>query len=277
MAIGKLELKSRIRLIESTKKITKAMQLVSASKLKKQKSFMEEYKIYVYYMRGMVDKILSSMNEKHKYTTKANGVVYTIVFTSDMGLCGGYNTSIYRLLKDLEGELVVIGSRGNDWCKLHHKQVVKSYINMADDTVYNQLSRLISDILKRYDKQEISEIRILYTQFVNAVTFEPRLETILPLQTCNQIHKDCKETIYEPSQEEILEPLVLMYLRSILYNYYLESKTSEQASRRMAMETATNSAQELVEELELFFHKARQAEITQEITEIVGGVMEGGN
>ncbi len=279
MAAGKLELKTRIRSIESTKKITKAMQLVAASKLKKQRTLMEENKTYAFYMKDTMEKILSSVNRNHIYTTKNEGIPFTIVITSDMGLCGGYNANVYRFLKNLEGEFAIIGSRGNSWCKTNQKQVTQSLINIEDDIAYDQLARLIHDVFNRYEQHQISEIRVLYTQFVNAVTFEPRLETLLPLQTFDKKYTAIKETIYEPSQEEMLKVLVPMYLRSIMYSYYLESKTSEQASRRMAMETATDNAEELVEVLELSFNKARQAAITQEITEIVGGVnaMEGGS
>lgn len=279
MAAGKLELKTRIRSIESTKKITKAMQLVAASKLKKQRTLMDDNKVYAYYMKDTMEKILSSINGKHIYTSKNEGTPYTIVITSDMGLCGGYNTNIYRLLKNIDGEFAIIGSRGNSWCKTNQKHVVQSLINMEDDTAYDQLARLINDVLNKYEQHQISEIRVLYTQFVNAVTFEPKLETLLPLQQSEKKDKAIKETIYEPSQEEMLKTLVPMYLRSVMYSYYLESKTSEQANRRMAMETATDNAEELVEVLELAFNKARQAAITQEITEIVGGVnaMEGGS
>lgn len=278
MAGGKLELKTRIRSIESTKKITKAMQLVAASKLKKQRSLMEENKVYAYYMKDTMEKILSSIDERHPYVSKREGTPYTIVITSDMGLCGGYNTNIYRLLSKLDGEILMIGSRGKAWCQAKQKHMIASLVNVEDDA-YDQFVSVLDDVLKRYIRHEISEIRIVYTQFVNAVTFEPRIVTLLPLEKHTTLSQEYKETIYEPTQEEMLDALIPMYLRCVVYSYYLESKTSEQASRRMAMETATENADELKDILELAFHKARQAAITQEITEIVGGVnaMEGGS
>ena len=146
MAAGKLELKTRIRSIESTKKITKAMQLVAASKLKKQRTLMEENKTYAFYMKDTMEKILSSVNRNHIYTTKNEGIPFTIVITSDMGLCGGYNANVYRFLKNLEGEFAIIGSRGNSWCKTNQKQVTQSLINIEDDIAYDQLARLIHDV-----------------------------------------------------------------------------------------------------------------------------------
>ena len=279
MAGGKLELKARIRSIESTKKITKAMQLVAASKLKKQRLLMEENKTYAYYMKDTMEKILSSIESTNPYVSTNKGKPYTIIITSDMGLCGGYNANIYRMISSLsEGEIALIGSRGSSWCKVKGLSIHQSIINLGDDA-YDELVHFMDDVYLRYQRQEISEIRILYTQFVNAVTFEPKLVTLLPIQK-EQVSSSMQvQTIFEPSKEEMLEMLVPMYLRSLLYSYYLESKTSEQASRRLAMETATDNAQELKETLELQFNKARQAAITQEITEIVGGVnaMEGGS
>lgn len=279
MAGGKLELKARIRSIESTKKITKAMQLVAASKLKKQRLLMEENKTYAYYMKDTMEKILSSIESTNPYVSTNKGKPYTIIITSDMGLCGGYNANIYRMISSLsEGEIALIGSRGSSWCKVKGLSIHQSIINLGDDA-YDELVHFMDDVYLRYQRQEISEIRILYTQFVNAVTFEPKLVTLLPIQKEQASSSMQVQTIFEPSKEEMLEMLVPMYLRSLLYSYYLESKTSEQASRRLAMETATDNAQELKETLELQFNKARQAAITQEITEIVGGVnaMEGGS
>ncbi|BBK63143.1 ATP synthase subunit gamma [Amedibacterium intestinale] len=280
MAAGKLEIKARIRSVESTKKITKAMQLVATSKLKKQKQYMEENREYAFYLKETVQDILSSIiNSRHPYLQKNEGKPFTIVFTSDMGLCGGYNANIYRMLSSEignDGQFVMIGSRGVNWSKNKDFEVVREEVDLEDEC-YSELAEIADYALELYRNKEISQIRILYTHFVNSVTFEPKLVTLLPVEKEQREKKENAQTIFEPAGEQILDTLVPMYVRSMLYSYYLETKTSEQASRRMAMENATDNAEELKETLELQYNQARQAAITQEITEIVGGVnaMEG--
>lgn len=279
MAAGKLAIKARIRSIESTKKITKAMQLVASSKLQKQKKSMEENREYATYLKETMQDILSSSQQNHPYLKVHEGKKVLIVLTSDMGLCGGYNANVYRLLKEYDDyEVIMIGSRGVSYAKAHQISLYKSIIDI-DHQGYEAFAKLTVELLHSYQNQEISSISILYTRFINSVTFEPHVIDLLPLKkdsTHKVIHAD---TIYEPSQSQILDFLVPMYIKSMLYSIYLETKTSEQASRRMAMESATDSAEEIQADLQLQFNKARQAAITQEITEIVGGVnaLEGGS
>lgn len=280
MAAGKLAIKARIRSVESTQKITKAMQLVATSKLKKQKRYMEENREYAFYLKEIVQEILSKMeHSQHPYLMEHQGQPYTIVFTSDMGLCGGYNANIYRMLQNEigdDGEFVMIGGRGTNWIRNKSFQVTDTHLDLSDEC-YNELAAIADQALEKYRKQEISQIRIVYTRFVNSVLFHPELVTLLPVQKEATDRKQSSSgehavTEFEPAGDQILDTLVPMYLRSLLYSCFLETKTSEQASRRMAMESATDNADELKESLELQFNQARQAAITQEITEIVGGV-----
>lgn len=276
MALNKLAIKSRIRSIDSTRKITKAMQLVAASKFKRQKDHMEKNREYAFHLKETVEQILSSIKySNHPYLSKSDvNHPLTIVFTSDMGLCGGYNANIYRYISqdlDPSEELVMIGNRGISWSTVRELNVNERYMNIDDDG-YNQLATIAQDALTRYMNKEISEIRVLYTHFKNAVTFEPQMVTLLPVEAKSQEEKQIQsDIIFEPEGDKILDSIVPMYVRSLIYSYYLETKTSEQASRRTAMETASDNADELVETLELQFNQARQAAITQEITEIVGG------
>lgn len=283
MAQGKLAIKARIRSVDSTKKITKAMQLVASSKLKKQKQFMEENREYAHYLKEIVGDILRSLpkdpqNENlHPYLQDmqaTNGKRVTIVFTSDMGLCGGYNANVLRMLeRECEGDQVImIGSRGVNWSKKREIQVIKELVDLDDDC-YNELAQLGDELTNAYRNQQIVSIRILYTKFINSVSFEPEWAQLLPIADVAVDHEtDSVEIDFEPSGEAILDTLIPMYVRSLLYSYYLQTKTSEQASRRMAMESATDNAEEIKETLELQYNQARQAAITQEITEIVGGV-----
>lgn len=282
MGAGKLAIKARIRSVESTQKITKAMQLVAASKLKKQKQYMEENREYAYYLKETVQSILSTIESAdHPYLITREGATCTIVFTSDMGLCGGYNANVYRMLENCrEDHIIMIGGRGNGWIRSKGFDVIAAHTDLEDEC-YSELCEVADQVLEMYRTKEIAKIRILYTRYVNPVTFTPVLVDLLP------VAKEEREeaagahavTEFEPQGDQILNTLIPLYLRSLLYSYFLETKTSEQASRRMAMESATDNADELKETLELEFNQARQAAITQEITEIVGGVnaMEGAN
>lgn len=275
MAQGKLAIKARIRSVDSTKKITKAMQLVASSKLKKQKTFMEENKEYAFYLKETVADILSSLEySTHPYLQENEGRPVTIVFTSDMGLCGGYNANVLRMLEKEIGkdtDVIMLGSRGNAWISSRDFHVVRKENNLEDEC-YSELASIADEVLEQYRNKEISSIRILYTKFVNSVTFHPTLDVLLPIPKQEQTKKHSAQTEFEPAGDKILDTLVPMYVRSLLYSYFLETKTSEQASRRMAMESATDNAEEIKETLELQYNQARQAAITQEITEIVGGV-----
>lgn len=276
MAQGKLAIKARIRSVDSTKKITKAMQLVASSKLQKQKQYMEENREYAHYLKESVTDILSSLEEsQHPYLQKHEGKSVTIVFTSDMGLCGGYNANVFRMLeKEIgkESDIIMLGARGINWIHTRDYHVISQESDLEDDG-YNELSLIVDDLLAKYANQEIASIHVLYTKFINSVSFEPTCVQLLPVEENEQTETDNKvETDFEPSGDQILDTLVPMYVRSLLYSYYLETKTSEQASRRMAMESATDNAEEIKATLELQYNQARQAAITQEITEIVGGV-----
>lgn len=275
MAQGKLAIKQRIRSIDSTKKITKAMQLVAAGKLQKQKQYMEENREYAYYLKETITDILSSLPEsEHPYLAKRDGKSVTVVFTSDMGLCGGYNANVLRMLEKEIGndtDIIMLGSRGVNWINRRDFQMISTSSDLEDDC-YNELSIIADDLLKKYRDLEIASIRILYTKFINSVSFEPTCVTLLPIEETGKAKDDYQEVDFEPSGDQILDTIVPMYLRSLLYSYFLETKTSEQASRRMAMESATDNAEEIRATLELQFNQARQAAITQEITEIVGGV-----
>lgn len=271
---GKLAIKARIRSVDSTKKITKAMQLVASSKLKKQKQYMEENREYAHYLKEMVANILSSLtNSNHPYLTRKEGKAVTLVFTSDMGLCGGYNANVLRMLEKQVGsdsEIIMLGSRGVNWIRHRDFQVIQEETDLDDDC-YQELSMIAENLLERYRTNEISAIRVLYTKFVNSVSFEPTLATLLPMDKEDRASQSAV-TEFEPAGDKILDTLVPMFVRSLLYSYFLETKTSEQASRRMAMESATDNAEEIKASLELQYNQARQAAITQEITEIVGGV-----
>lgn len=275
MGANTLAIKNRIRSVDSTMKITKAMQLVAASKYARQKERMKQNKEYATQLKEMLEQILSSLNNVDSpYLVEAKeDIPCTIVFTSDMGLCGAYNANVFRLLESQvskDEQLIIVGQRGVQWVKNKKYNVIKTVVQLEDDN-YPTIAHMASNLLDSYIKGEITRIRVLYTEFINPLTFVPQIVTLLPIEK-KEHETAIADTIFEPSDEEVLNQLIPMSLRSLLYSYYLETKTSEQASRRTSMETATDNAEELKGNLELVYNQARQAAITQEITEIVGGV-----
>lgn len=282
MAQSKQALKSRIRSVKSTKKITKAMELIATTKLQKQKKMMENNREYAAYLKDTISQILLDNAEiENQYLVHQEDTnPLTILFTSDMGLCGGYNSNELRYLQEIgvnpEAPLMVIGSKGLPWLRARNFNIENELIS-SDTVSYLDLARIMTSVLNRYVAKEITSIRIVYTKFANSVSFVPNHVQLLPVTKDSLEKKEAEttgyvmETLFEPSADAILNDLIPMYVKSLFYSYYLETKTSEQASRRMAMETATDNASELIDTLTLKFNQARQAAITQEITEIVGG------
>ncbi len=272
MAQGKQAIRSRIRSVDSTKKITRAMQLVAASKLKRQKECMEGNRLYAKRLSESTAQIVASLKEQtHPYLQACEGRLL-IVITSDMGLCGAYNANIERELQQISPQdaIVMIGAHGMAWVSKRKLRVVETLSALPQDC-YGELSALANRLLEKVREGAFGTIEVLYTKYINSLTFEPRRMTLLPFSKEEALAPK-GEMILEPQGAQLLDTLIPLYVRSQLYSCYLEAKTSEYASRRTAMENATNNAQEIRDALELAYNQARQAAITQEITEIVGGV-----
>ena len=282
MPVGLQATKRRIRSVSSTKKITKAMELVATSKLKKTKNRYEEVKAYTEEIMNMVGSILSKKIDTNCEYLKANNSNKTlyIVVTSSLGLCGGYNANIYKeVLREVPKEdslLVVLGSKGCSYFKNRGYNIIEGYNEDSTGNEY-EISRLITrSALNKFINKEIGKIKLVYTRYVNSVTFQPVIVDLLPVSKPqiflekdeNKIQKD---TLFEPDATTILNTLIPMYFESSLYGRFVECHVSEQASRRMAMENASDNADEIIEQLQLQYNKARQSAITQEITEVVAG------
>lgn len=276
MAGSRQAIKNRIASVESTEKITNAMQLVASAKLTKTRQHMENNREYANSLQDLLAEVLEAAGKNNRFArvdkTKPS---FVFVITSDMGLCGGYNASIY---KEVEKELadtdylVIIGSRGAAWAKARGKNVYEELIDLNEDTAYTELSGAVDKALSLYNEGKIGSIKVLYTRYKNTLTFIPTVLSLLPPeQPQGERKKTQAQTVFEPSKTEMLETLIPMITKSVLYAKFIESKTSEQASRRMAMENATNNAEDLLETLNLEYNRVRQGAITQEITEIVSG------
>jgi F-type H+-transporting ATPase subunit gamma len=200
---------------------------------------------------------------------------FLFVITSDMGLCGAYNSNVLKLLHKAQrpGDyIVMIGGRGASFASARNIDLHEQVLDLDEEDAYEKLSSLVDEALKLFDEGKIGSIKVLYTHYKNTLTFEPQIKTLLPPDKPEVSESAVRaETIFEPEKSVMLASLIPLIVKSVLYSMFMESKTSEQASRRMAMETATDNAEELEEHLNLEYNRVRQSAITQEITEIVGG------
>ena len=275
MAVNKQAIKARIRSINATKKITSAMELISNAKLAKQRGMMERNREYASLLRETVGNIISenpNIDNKFIKEKKATSKV-TIIFSSDLGLCGGYNTNMLKMAVEFlnkEDPIIVIGSKLRNQLLKRNFNIINEYVN-SDTITFDELKRLIDEAIKMFKADEVGTIQVLYTEFLNTVTFQPSMMTLLPNLTKAKKSNLSKETLFEPNANEILDHLIPMMIENMLYSIWMQTKTAEQASRRLAMENATDNADELKDKLVLAFNQARQASITQEITEIVAG------
>jgi F-type H+-transporting ATPase subunit gamma len=276
MAMSLQQTKMRIRSVASTKKITKAMELVATSKLRKAKDLNtqitpyknEVFEIISYCANNVTDKDYKYFKEKD-----SNKTLYVVV-TSTLGLCGGYNINVEKFVTNLlkeNDELIVIGLKGINYFNSKGFKIISKYFELPGLNVKESMSNEIAhDILKEFDLSHYKKVNMVYTKFINSLTFEPTLVQLLPISEVVDVPNISKELLLEPSPEEVLDNLIPFYLLTSIKALIFESMLSEQASRRTAMENATDNASELQDKLLLEFNKSRQAAITQEITEISG-------
>ena len=283
MAQSKQALRSRIKSVNSTRKITKAMEMIANAKLFRQRNRMEANREYSGRLQETVDEIVAKNSRIDSIFLKKhaeNPARLSILFCSDLGLCGAYNQNMMKLARDTvrkEDPMVVIGTSLYQTMKDLGFNVINESPIETDKLTFDMLKAYIDYGTTRYLNQDLGGMQILYTQFVNTMTFRPCTDVILPCTvdaaegTGEEPAKMQAETLFEPDAETILNSLIPMMLSNVAYSHWMEATTAEQGSRRMAMKTATDNADELSEALLLEYNKARQASITQEITEIVGG------
>lgn len=275
MPAGKQAIKRRIRSVEATKKITQAMEMIAISKFQKQKQILEKNKEYSDTLEKVCGQILKTAENQDVLWTspKEDDNPLIIVFTSDLGLCGAYNANVLKHFKKekIRGNYLVVGAKGYSWFKYREFSLTNQHLH-SDDLSFKQISEVMEEIINKYRNNEITSIHVFYTKFNNSVSFEASTKQLLPFKSVDfEENVIVSDTIFEPDAETILERLIPMTITSMVYRLYLESKTSEQASRRIAMENATDNAEDIVEDLTLKFNQSRQAAITQELSEIIAG------
>ncbi|ABC01392.1 ATP synthase F1 subunit gamma [Mycoplasma capricolum] len=269
-------LKTEISSVRNISKITNAMQLVASAKLRKISKKVIDTHNYVSEVYSLFNDIIRQTDKSvflKESNFKANKTLW-VVINSNLGLCGGYNSNVNKLVLQnlkLEDEIFAIGSKAVSFFR-SKKIKIKNQITDIDINFTNKKARSISnDLLDMYINHEFDEIKIVYTKFINNVTFEPAIIRIFPIIKLENNFKHSQSLVFEPDAEQILSSTILIYINAIIYGTIIESQVSEQASRRTAMENATNNGKNLEQTLSLKYNRQRQGAITQEISEIVSG------
>lgn len=274
MSANLSNIKGRIRSIQSTRKTTKAMELIANAKLAKAKKDSGQSKAYTDALIQMSNIILSGLEEDCIYTQADNTLPKAnVVFVSDMGLCGGYNSNMLKFVCesiDHNEPIFIIGKHEY----AHFKQEFDHLLNEvtpSDNCTFEYIKDIAMQVLTLYTSKKVGGIRVFYTQFINTLTFKETMVTLLPLEV-NENNVDSKVIFdFEPDGLALAHTIVPMMVTSNLWEYYKESKLSEYASRRAAMESANRNAGDMIDALTLQYNQARQSAITTQITEIVAG------
>jgi F-type H+-transporting ATPase subunit gamma len=282
MAIGK-EVKTKIASIGSTQKITSAMEMVAASKMRRAQDRMALGKPYAQRIRGVVSHIASAVSEyKHQYLEQreVKRVAYIVVST-DRGLCGGLNINLFKAAlksmkvwsdQGIEVEVCVVGNKASGFFGSIGANIVAAVKDIGDEPNAQDLIGGVKVMLDAYDEGRIDKLYVVNNEFVNTMTQTPTVDQLLPLESTDDASlKHHWDYIYEPDAKELLDGLLIRYIESQVYQGVVENKACEQAARMLAMKNATENAGELIDELQLLYNKARQAAITQELSEIVSG------
>jgi len=285
MAGGK-EIRSKIKSIENTKKITKAMEMVAVSKMRKAQDRMRVARPYSRKLRNIAGHLSEANPEYiHPFMIKRAEIkkVGLIVLTTDKGLCGAMNTNVLRMttqkLRELEtnaipSDVVAIGSKGVGFLSRIGARVVSQVIQLGDTPRLEMLIGPVKVLLDAYQNGDLDVIYLFYTRFINSMTQEPVMDQLIPL-SAERIKADrgthTWDYIYEPDAQTVIDDLLIRYLEALIYQALVENMASEQAARRMAMKAATDNAGNVIDELKLIYNKNRQAGITRELSEIVSG------
>jgi len=288
MAVGK-EILTKIRSVQNTQKITKAMQMVSTSKMRKTQDRMRLARPYAEKVR-IVMSHLAQVETEHKQLPILESrenirCAGFILITTDKGLCGGLNANLLKKFlgqvqeyrqQGVEIEVICFGSKGLAACNRAGLNVVASAVNLGDTPKMEVLLGSLTEVFQRYADGSLDIVHLVYSRFINTMRQEPNLETLLPighnvLNEISEAEEYGREYVYEPSPILVLEYLVRRYLESVVYQALCENMASEQSARMVAMKAATDNASNAIKELRLIYNKSRQAAITTELSEIVAG------
>ena len=282
MASGK-EIRTQITSIKSTQKITSAMEMVAASKMRKAQERMQKGKPYSKRIKAVVGHLANSTPEYRHMFMEEREVkrVGYIVVSTDRGLCGGLNINLFKQAiasmksysdNNIEVDLCLVGAKGARFFNSYGGNVVASVRDLGEDPAVVDLIGSIKVMLDGYEEGKIDRLYLVNNEFVNTMTQQPEVDQLLPLASLDdESMKHHWDYIYEPDAKDLLDGLLLRYIESLVYQAVVENGACEQAARMIAMKSATDNAGDLIDDLQLVYNKARQSAITQELSEIVSG------
>lgn len=283
MAVGK-EIRTKIASVQNTQKITKAMEMVAASKMRKAQDRMKAARPYADKMRNVIAHVGHANSEYHHPFLASRDKVSTvgvIIVSSDRGLCGGLNSNLFRdVIKNMKTwedsgknvQLAIIGSKATSFFNTVGGNIVASVTQIGDVPALEDLLGVVNTMLASYESGDIDELHLISNQFVNSMTQEPTMEQLVPVKPADDTDMTHHwDYIYEPDAKEVVDALMTRYIESLVYQGVVENIACEQAARMVAMKSASDNAGKLIGELQLIYNKARQAAITQELSEIVAG------
>jgi F-type H+-transporting ATPase subunit gamma len=285
MAVGK-EIRGKIKSVENTKKITKAMEMVAASKMRRAQDRMRAARPYSEKIR-VITANLSQANQEYKHpflvTQNQSKTIGLIVVTTDKGLCGGMNTNVLRLvtnkLREVEGqgckiETVAIGNKGLGFLNRIGAKVSAQVVQLGDTPHLDKLIGPVKVLLDAYQDGKLDAVYLCYTKFINTMKQEPIVEQLLPLTADKLVvskEDHSWDYLYEPDAQTVIDELLVRYVEALIYQGVAENMASEQSARMVAMKSASDNAGSVIGELKLIYNKTRQAAITKELSEIVAG------
>ncbi len=281
---GAREIRTKIKSVQNTRKVTRALEMVSASKIRKAQDLMRASRPYARLMRQVIGHIAHANTEyQHPFMVERADVqrVGFVIVSTDRGLCGGLNSNLFRKLlgdirewqaKGVEVDLVCIGQKATSFFRRLKVNMVGSVTHLGERPQIEQLIGVIKVMLDAYTEGRIARLSLVYNDFVNTMTQKPTIDQLLPLPPSEELStRHAWDYIYEPSAESVLDHVLTRYVESLVYQATLENLASEHAARMVAMKSASDNANKAIDSLTLVYNKARQAAITQEISEIVSG------
>jgi len=281
---GAREIRTKIKSVQSTRKVTRALEMVSASKIRKAQELMRQSRPYARAMRQVIGHLAHASSEfKHPFLVERAEIkrVGYVVISTDRGLCGGLNANLFRKLlaeirahqvAGVEVDVVTIGSKAASFFKRLKVNLVAQISHLGERPRVEQLIGVVKVMLDAYGEGRIDRLQLAYNDFINTMTQKPRIDALLPLPPSEEDERAHDwDYLYEPDAASILTHVLTRYIESLTYQGALENLASEHAARMVAMKSASDNANKLIGELTLVYNKARQAAITREISEIVSG------
>jgi F-type H+-transporting ATPase subunit gamma len=273
------DLRRRIKSVESTQQITKAMKAVAAAKMRRAQEDVVSARPYARRLREVLGRVaISAGDVRHPLLeVREPQKVAFLLITADRGLCGGFNSNLIRLASQeaknfTEVDFICVGRKGRDFFRRLRRNLIFEYIGLGETVRVDQAREIAAFVTQKYEKKELDVVYVIYSEFVNVLVQRPKIVKLLPIEPPEEFGEVKKvDYIFEPEAEEIMAEMLPMYVENFIFHALLESKASEQSARMTAMDNATENANEMIGQLTLQMNKARQAAITKELLEIVSG------